>query len=125
MTLNNCLITVGITCFNAEKTIENAINSALNQLWSPLEILVVDDFSKDNGFEILKRMANQYKEIRVFRNSKNRGVAYSRNKIIENSKGQFLSLKIFTAFSIFSIVLNPVDINVCFFSSATIFSNFS
>ncbi len=91
MTLNNCLITVGITCFNAEKTIENAINSALDQLWSPLEILVVDDCSKDNGFEILKRMANQYKEISIFRNSKNRGVAYSRNKIIKNSKGQFLA----------------------------------
>ena len=91
MILNNCLITVGITCFNAEKTIENAINSALDQLWRPIEIVIVDDCSSDNGFEIIKRLAYQYQEIRIFRNSKNRGVAYSRNKIIENAKGQFLA----------------------------------
>ena len=91
MISNNCLITVGITCFNAEKTIANAINSALCQLWRPIEIVIVDDCSSDNGFEILKRMAVQYKEIRIFRNSKNKGVAYSRNRIIENSKGIFLA----------------------------------
>lgn len=91
MILNNCLITIGITCFNAEKTIENAINSALNQLWWPIEIVIVDDCSSDNGFQIIKRMADQYKEIRIIRNSINRGVAYSRNRIIENSKGIFLA----------------------------------
>ena len=40
-------------------------------------------------------------------------------------RGHFLSRNIFTAFSIFSMVLSPVDIKVCFFSSATIFNNSS
>ena len=91
MISNNCLITIGITCFNAEKTIEKAINSALDQLWNPIEIIIVDDFSTDNGFEILKKKAEQYKEIRIFRNSRNKGVAYSRNRIIKNSRGLFLA----------------------------------
>ena len=48
------LITIGITCFNAENTIANAIKSALNQDWLNFEIIVVDDCSIDNSQNIIK-----------------------------------------------------------------------
>ena len=48
------LITIGITCFNAENTIENALESAFSQDWPNLEVIVVDDNSTDKSFEILK-----------------------------------------------------------------------
>ena len=44
-----------IPAFNAEKTIERALLSALNQDWSNFEIIVVDDDSKDSSKEILKK----------------------------------------------------------------------
>ena len=89
--MNKPLITIGITSFNSEKTIGKAINSALEQLWRPLEIVVVDDCSIDNSYEIIKELKKKNSELRIFRNSKNQGVAFCRNKIIEKSNGEFLA----------------------------------
>ena len=47
-------ITIGITCFNAEKTIALAIESAFNQSWSNKEIIIVDDGSKDRSQKIIQ-----------------------------------------------------------------------
>ena len=44
------LITIGITSYNAAKTIEKAINSALNQTWINKEIIVIDDNSEDESW---------------------------------------------------------------------------
>ena len=43
------LITVGITCFNAEDTIARAVTSAFKQNWPNLEIVIVDDCSSDSS----------------------------------------------------------------------------
>ena len=49
------LITIAITCFNAEKTIERAILSALNQDWPNFEVIIIDDASNDSSKEIIKK----------------------------------------------------------------------
>ena len=89
--MNKPLITIGITSFNSIRTINRAVNSALEQYWRPIEIIIVDDFSTDNGYKILEKMADNFPEIKVFRNSKNEGVAFSRNKIIKKAKGEFIA----------------------------------
>ena len=43
--MDNPLITIGITCFNSEKYIIRALDSALNQDWQNKEVIIVDDFS--------------------------------------------------------------------------------
>ena len=43
-------ITVGVTCYNAEHSIQRAIRSALDQAWLNLEVVVVDDASTDNSW---------------------------------------------------------------------------
>ena len=48
------LITIGILCFNAEKTILDAIKDAVNQSWENKEIILVDDASSDNSIEKIK-----------------------------------------------------------------------
>ena len=83
------LITIGITSFNSFKTIKKAIDSAIDQRWINKEILVVDDSSNDGSWEIIKNY-EKYSNIRLFRNPKNAGVAYSRNFIISNSKGKYI-----------------------------------
>ena len=89
--LKKDLITIGITCFNSQKSIKNAIFSALRQTWRPIEIIIIDDCSSDNGFQIIKELADKNDLISYFRNKVNKGVAYSRNKIIKNSKGKFIA----------------------------------
>lgn len=84
------LITIGITCFNAEDTIERAIKSASAQDWGNTEIVIIDDVSTDNSFKILEKIKKTYPNLRIFQNEKNGGVAVSRNRIVEEAKGEFI-----------------------------------
>ncbi len=83
-------VTIGITAFNAENTILRALNSALLQTHRPIEIIIIDDFSTDGTFKKILNAATQYQNIKVFKNKKNYGVAFSRNRIIRESSGDFL-----------------------------------
>ncbi len=85
------LVTIGLTTFNSVDTVEKAILSALGQTWRPIEVVVVDDCSTDGTFELLEVFANRYAVIKIFRNNKNGGVAVSRNRILEESRGDFLA----------------------------------
>ncbi|MEP3475807.1 MAG: glycosyltransferase [Hyphomicrobiales bacterium] len=84
------LVTIGITSFNAAETIELAIQSALSQNWYPKEIVIVDDSSTDDTHLVIDKYSQTYDEVRFFYNEINSGVAVTRNRIIEEAKGEFL-----------------------------------
>ena len=65
------LVSIIITCFNSQDTIERAVKSALNQDWSNKEIIIIDDFSEDNSLEILTKISSQQTSISLIRNNKN------------------------------------------------------
>lgn len=50
------LISIIMAAYNAEKTIEKAINSVLNQTYPNFELLVVNDCSKDRTVELVKAL---------------------------------------------------------------------
>ena len=85
------LITIGIATFNALNTIEKSISSALKQSWENFEIIIVDDCSIDGTYEFLKKLSNNNNKISLFRNSKNFGIGYVRNKIISKAAGEFIA----------------------------------
>lgn len=89
--LNNPLVTIGITAFNAADTIERAMHSALAQTWRPIEIVVVDDCSTDETRDILIQLSEVHPELRVFRNQNNGGVAVTRNRILAEARGDFVA----------------------------------
>jgi len=78
-------VTIGITCFNAGDRIEKAINSALSQTWRDIEVIVIDDSSEDNSWGIISAIKDS--KIRCYRNDRNYGAAYSRNKVLEYATG--------------------------------------
>jgi len=84
-------ISIGITCYNAERTIERAVGSALAQTWQPLEIVAVDDCSTDGSWSILERLASEHDRLRVFRHPSNKGVGETRNTVLKNVRGDFLA----------------------------------
>ena len=88
---NSPLITIGVTCFNAEDTITRAIKSAQNQTYPNFEIVVVDDTSTDNSIEIIEGMQKQDQRIFLHRHHENQGVASARNTIIEKAKGEYIA----------------------------------
>ena len=86
----NKLITVIIPCYNIEKYIEKCIESIAKQTYKNIEIIAVDDGSKDKTVEILNNLQKTYPNLKVFENSKNRGAAYARNFAIKKAKGEYI-----------------------------------
>lgn len=84
------LITIGITSYNAETTIERCIISALNQNYFNTEIIIFDDCSDDATFGILKKYSKKNSKIFIYQNNSNQGIGYTRNQIIKKAKGEFL-----------------------------------
>jgi glycosyltransferase involved in cell wall biosynthesis len=84
-------VTIGITAFNAADTVGRAIASALAQDWRPIEIVVVDDASIDETFAAISALAAQHREIRVFRQETNQGVAAARSRIVAEARGEFIA----------------------------------
>jgi glycosyltransferase involved in cell wall biosynthesis len=87
------LISFLITCYNQEAFIREAIEGALNQTYSPLEIIVSDDCSKDGTFEVAQKTANDYKGphvIRLNRNQKNLGIGGNHNQAMALCRGELV-----------------------------------
>jgi glycosyltransferase involved in cell wall biosynthesis len=85
------LVTVGITCYNAQDTIARAVASALAQAWPRLEVLVVDDRSSDRSCEVVERLAAADARLRVIRHAENRGPGAARQTLLENARGEYLA----------------------------------
>lgn len=79
------LVSVIIPCYNHGKFLANAINSVLTQTYKNVEIVVVNDGSKDNTEEIVKNFPGI-----VYVYQENKGLSAARNTGINNSKGEFL-----------------------------------
>jgi len=89
--INKSLITIGITCYNCEKTIRKTIASAINQDWKNKEIILIEDFSNDKSKKIIKELKIKYPKLKVKFNNKNYGYAYCLNLIIKQAKGKFVA----------------------------------
>ena len=79
-----------IILYNSEKTIKSAIRSIQNQNMSEIEILLIDDFSTDNSYEIIKEIAYHDHRIKLIKNNKNRGSLYSRSIGAIYAKAQYI-----------------------------------
>lgn len=84
------LISVIMPVFNQEKYLRMSIDSILTQTYENFELIIVDDSSTDESYCIAASYCD--KRIKLFRNSTNKGVVYSRNFAIEISKGEYIAL---------------------------------
>ena len=87
----NKKISVLMSVYNSEETIEESINSVLNQTFSDFEFLIIDDCSTDSSLEIIKKFEKTDSRITVFCNEKNLGLTKSLNKLIQNSNFDFIA----------------------------------
>jgi succinoglycan biosynthesis protein ExoO len=85
-------VSVIIPAYNAAANLQRALDSALAQTMSDLEILIVDDASTDATLEIACRIAAQDSRVRVLHNERNSGPAVSRNRAIAAARGEWIAL---------------------------------
>jgi len=82
-----------IVTYNQEKYIQAAFESALRQEVFPIEIVVTDDHSSDQTFEIVKQIAKDYRgphKIILNRNPKNLGIVSQINRAVSLSSGELI-----------------------------------
>jgi len=89
------LVSVIIIFLNAEKFLQEAIESVFTQIYDHWELLLVDDGSTDSSTEMALRYAEQYPgRVRYLEHEghQNRGMSASRNLGIRNAKGEYIAL---------------------------------
>jgi len=83
-------LSIIIPFFNSEKYLEECLFSICNQIKRNVEIILINDGSKDKSLNISNKFLKKYKFIRLFNNSRNYGVSISRNVGIKNAKGDYI-----------------------------------
>lgn len=85
----NELISIIVPVYNVEKYLEKCLNSLINQTYKNLEIICVNDGSKDNGLAILKEYQAKDERIVVI-DKQNEGASIARNVALERVTGDYL-----------------------------------
>ncbi|HOZ68297.1 MAG TPA: glycosyltransferase family 2 protein [Chitinophagaceae bacterium] len=90
MTGNLPLVSIVMATYNRAGTIERAVNSVLSQNYPNLELIIVDDGSKDNTLEILSQYTNP--AIRIFKLETNKGVTAAKNAGLNQIRGEWFTI---------------------------------
>jgi GT2 family glycosyltransferase len=79
-------VSILIPCYNADRWIAQAIQSALNQTYPYKEVIVVDDGSSDRSLEVIRSFGDRIR----WETGENRGGNAARNRLLELSTGEWL-----------------------------------
>lgn len=85
----NKLVSIITPVYNAEKFLDDTINTALNQTYEDWELILINDCSTDNSKKIYEKYKDD-KRIKWIDLRKNSGAAIARNRGIEQSKGRYI-----------------------------------
>ena len=87
----DCPKVVVITATVGTEYLKQCIESIQNQTYEKIEILIVDDCSTDNSFDILKDISKDDSRIKLYRNNINIGLTKSLNFLLSNCSGKFVA----------------------------------
>lgn len=86
---NEPLVTVGIPFYNAEKYLADAVTSTLNQTYTNLEIILIDDGSTDASLKIAQEFEKKYTRVSVISDGENIGLPKRLNQLSKLAKGAY------------------------------------
>jgi len=78
----NAKISIIMPVYNTKNFLDETILSILNQTFKDFEFIIIDDFSTDWSYELLKEYEKRDNRIKVYRNEKNMWISFTRNKLI-------------------------------------------
>lgn len=84
------MISIIVPVFNAKLYIEECVESILIQTYEDFELLLIDNGSVDNSFELCQQLASRDTRIKAFREEVNQGVSMARNQGLGIAKGEFI-----------------------------------
>ena len=86
---NYPLISLIIPCYNAQQTLRKCLDSVIQQSYTNLEIIIVDDGSTDDSSKIYEEFQNKDERIKIYK-QENSGVSKARNKGVELTTGEYI-----------------------------------
>lgn len=92
---NKPLISFILIIYNQEDFVRDALDGAFNQTYSPLEIIITDDGSKDNTVKVIEDAIADYKgphKVILHHNPKNVGIAQNVNNAMAMASGEYFIL---------------------------------
>ncbi len=91
--INSSVPTVSVImpAYNAERFVELAVRSVLEQTFSDLELIIIDDCSTDGTCSVVQRLASEDKRISFIKNPTNMGVAKTRNRGLDVCRGRYIA----------------------------------
>lgn len=84
------MISFIVPVYNTEKYIEKCIESIISSGIKDFEIIIINDGSTDNSFNICKLLKKKYEDIITLINQRNQGVSKARNKGLDIAKGDWI-----------------------------------
>lgn len=86
-------VTIAMPIYNVALYVEKSLLSALNQTFSNIEYLLIDDKGMDGSMDIVRRIISVHprgKDVRIIDQEYNQGTAAARNAMVANASGEFL-----------------------------------
>ncbi len=99
MKLKDYLVTVILPVYNASKFLPECLQSLKDQSYQDIQIIAVDDHSRDNSSAILRKFKKDFKHFELIRNKKRYGTAICYNRALKKAQGRFVAF------------MNPNDVN--------------
>jgi teichuronic acid biosynthesis glycosyltransferase TuaG len=84
-------VSVVMPCFNHAQFVAEAAQSVLRQTHTDLELIITDDRSSDNSWEVMSRIADGDARVKLIRHQQNQGLPKSRNDALAESRGEFIA----------------------------------
>lgn len=109
----NPQISVIISIYNGEPFLKTALRSIQNQDFTNIEIIMVDDHSKDNSVKLARELMKEDPRIILLQNNENKGALYTKTKGVLNSKGKYVLMldvdDLYISRKAFSILYNEAE----------------
>lgn len=84
-------VSIIVPVYNVEKYIEKCLNSLVKQTMEDIEIIIVNDGSKDNSINVINKFIKQYPEKIQYLEKKNGGLSDARNYGLPYAKGEYIA----------------------------------
>lgn len=88
---NSPLVSILLPVYNGQPYLSEAIESVLSQKYVNLEVIAVDDCSKDQSVKVLKKFKAKDKRVKIYKNINHYGLTTSLNRALNKAKGEFIA----------------------------------
>lgn len=83
-------VSVIMPCFNHARFLTESVNGIQRQIHQNLELIIIDDCSSDNSWDVIQGLAKKDERIKTIRHELNQGASKSRNDGLRRAKGDFI-----------------------------------